>query len=306
MIKNKKTKMIKQFAKIISILLVAVINWCGLSAVFGTYAAFSDLEISADNAFAAGILSFTAIETPLPNYNPCGEGEVSPERGSSPAIDAYRRIDLSQVGTLDFNYSISIINLVSSTTNVDVCDNLTIDDGIASVVLDGYELSAPLVYSATSTLNFTFHLISDDPLLMKETCDFDYVIKAWQTNLAEDAGGFTDTQMIHSSVTADPWVIEVEGKAEEQVPDMLTEEKIGGGDTDDKIELTEQKEEEKNESEPPAELKKEEDEDPVEKISEPATDAGGEVGGGQSGPSEGAEGGDGGGTGSEGGVSEGE
>jgi hypothetical protein len=295
-------------------------NWSGSAAVLGTIAYFTDSAEIAGITITAGNLAFTAAETDLPNNNILYPGEVLPAINGAPAIDAYRRIDVEQSGTMDFNYSVSITGATPSSATSTICHALTISDGTITVNLDGNYKSDPILCGATSTLNLTFHLISSNSELVDQTCDFDYVIKAWQTNLAEDAGGFMGTQTIHSSVTADPWIVGEEEKAEELAAADSAEKKIDGGDTGGQIGETEPKpeektddssvgEEEKSEPEPAAEPEKEEVEDSVvdegavlvpdfvDEVSEPATDAGGDGGGDQGEGSEGYEGSD---TGSEG------
>jgi predicted ribosomally synthesized peptide with SipW-like signal peptide len=318
--------MFKRFAKIISILLIVGMSRNGLAAVFGTVAYFTDSAEVAGITITAGTLAFTAVETDLPNNNILYPGEVLPAINGAPAIDAYRRIDVEQSGTMDFNYSVSITGATPSSATSTICHALTISDGTITVNLDGNYKSDPILCGATSTLNLTFHLISSNSELVDQTCDFDYTVKAWQTNLAEDAGGFMGAQTIHSSVTADPWIVGEEEKAEEQVLSVPMEEKIDGGDTGDELDPMEKEaeektddgsvgEEEKSEPEPAAEPEKEEVEDlvvdegavlvpdPVDEVSEPATDAGGDGGGDQGGDSEGVEDGD---AGSEGGQTAGE
>ena len=319
MTKNKMTKMFNSVKKIIATLLIAAMNGGGLSAVFGTYAMFSDTETSTDNAFAAGSLAFTATGA-------WGSNTVcNPDEQICPTGDITDVLTLTQEGSLGFNYSVSIINAGDH-----LCDYLTIN-GSPQTINNGYQ-SPPILYdSANNFFNAVLHLTSgvdsEGHTLEGLTCDFDYAIKAWQTNLLQDGGGFVDTQIIHRSITADPWTVAEPASEPEAdfVPDLHSQSVTlgmaaeGGTESDGTGDETKQEEQ----TEPPAESKEEEAEveaevedpvvdggtvltsDPVVETPGPAIVEGGD-GGGEGEGSEGVVGEGGGETGSEGGASEGE
>lgn len=192
-------------------LLIAGMGWGGLSSVLGTYAMFSDAENSTGNTFATGSLEFTVAE----NW---GNSTCDPVTEICPGGNLIDDLALAKTGTLDFNYSVEIIEAVSTSTE-DVCAKLRVSDGINTILFDQdgkntpnlreYE-SGTILHSAKPVLNLTFSLTSDNALLRGQTCKFKYRIKVWQAGLAEDSGGFTDEQTISSSITVDPWIIENE------------------------------------------------------------------------------------------------
>jgi predicted ribosomally synthesized peptide with SipW-like signal peptide len=203
--------MYKNFSKIISILLIAGMGWGGLSSVLGTYAMFSDMETSGNNAFTTGSLEFTVAE----NW---GNSTCDPVTEICPDSNIVDHLALEQTGTLDFKYSVKITEAVSTSTE-DVCAKLRVSDGINTILFDqdgkntpnlrDYE-SGTILHSAKPALNLTFSLTSDDASLRDQTCKFKYEIKVWQAGLDKDSGGFADEQTISSSITVDPWIIESE------------------------------------------------------------------------------------------------
>ena len=192
--------MFNNIKKIVVMLLAAAMGWAGLCAVSGTYALFSTQTTSIGNTLAVGTLAFTAAEAR-------DESACSPANEICGGGDIHTRLNLAQAGSLDFNYSVSIANatLSPATTTMDICDNLTVNDGTNTQALKGYR-SNVVSFSSAPALNLTFNLASNDPLLQDQTCDFDYVITAWQANLSAARSGFTNKYIIHSSITSDHWV----------------------------------------------------------------------------------------------------
>jgi len=192
--------MVSNIKEIVAILLAAVMGWSVLFAASGASALFSSRTISTGSTISVGTLSFAATEARdesicAPTDEICWGGDIN------------SRLNLTQTGSLDFNYSVAISNAASSPVGnaMDICDNLQVSDGKKIQTLKDYQSGASL-FSATPVLNLAFHLVSDDRLLHDQTCDFDYVIGAWQANLPSGGSGFTNKYVIHASITSDPWV----------------------------------------------------------------------------------------------------
>jgi hypothetical protein len=148
-------------------------------------------------------------------------------------------VNLTTAGTLDFQYTISIVNAAeTASSTMPLCDYLTVN----SVPLKNFA-SAPVQHSTSSVQALAFSLTGDDEDLQDQTCNFDYLIQGWQTDGVAGYGqGFFVEKIIGSSITSDPWMVEVpavesetggEGEAEGEGGGSEGASEPEGGDIDD-------------------------------------------------------------------------
>jgi len=196
----------KALFKVLAVFVCIAVNLTGLSAVGNTFAYFIDSRTLENNTFETGVLAFTALSS---NNDP-SKG-IAPYNIADPSTEYKHILDLSKIGTLDFNYSITLGDFDDGTsTGFGLCDNLMVKDdlpGSVFVMLKSYSL--PLAsYSTNPSIKFTIRLISSNPGLMNQTCSFDYRITAWQTNMLDNSTGFSDQKLVSDSILSDPWEVE--------------------------------------------------------------------------------------------------
>ncbi|MDD4624959.1 MAG: hypothetical protein WCX23_01435 [Candidatus Paceibacterota bacterium] len=167
------------------------------SAPQNSLAWFDDLETAEANTMSASTLEFSA--SPVDDL---------PAEGIAPFTDYNHRLDLTKIGTLDFNYSISLGNFDDGGSGL--CDNLTIKDdasGSDPVFIKDYAL-ALASFPENSSLEFTIRLVANAPELQDQTCRFSYKIVAWQTDMPDAGTGFSDEKLVDDSILSDPWIVE--------------------------------------------------------------------------------------------------
>lgn len=206
-----------------------------LTAVFGIFvpqnslAWFDDQEAVTTSTLSVSTLEFSVS----PSNNDPLEG-IAPYDSADPGTEYDHILDLTKLGTLDFNYSITLGNLDDNDSGL--CDNLMVKDdlpGSVFVMLNSYSL--PLAsYSANPSLNLTIRLISNDPDLMEQTCNFAYKITGWQTDMPDASTGFSDQKIVNDSILSDPWEIEpVQGGGQGGGENYEEEEGTDGNEEDD-------------------------------------------------------------------------
>jgi len=213
--------MFNSVSKIIAILLIVGMNWNGLAAVFGTYAMFSDTETSAGNTFTAGTLDFTAEHS----WSYDSGSTCDPQTEICPGWGLTDTVSLATAGTLDFQYTISIVNATeTASSTMPLCDYLTVN-GMAMKSF----ASAPVQHSTSSAQALVFSLTGNDKDLQDQTCNFDYLIQGWQTDIAKYGQGFFVEKTISSSITSDPWLVEAPVVEVETGDEYEMEEEKAGG-----------------------------------------------------------------------------
>ncbi|OGZ98478.1 MAG: hypothetical protein A3C07_02615 [Candidatus Sungbacteria bacterium RIFCSPHIGHO2_02_FULL_47_11] len=200
--KSAVRKAMPAFQKCVVFALIIGMNWSGLLVIGQTMAYYNDIETSSANAHVAGSLDFS-LGAP---------DDFAPE--VTPDADALRTADVSNDGSLGFQYTASTTNAVGT-----LCSSLNLVaklDGTEKYngPLSGFDVG-PFVFDDPEDWDFTTSLNSDDPNLQNTDCNFDFQFDGWQENLAQGAGGFTDEEIISNTVTAGEW--EVDSCTEEPV-----------------------------------------------------------------------------------------
>ena len=176
--------------KSIVLLLIIGLNWFGLSAIGTTFAYFNDIEKSENTSFEMGILGFSSnsISDFSPNLEPS-------------ELTSTRTVDLTNDGTLGFKYKVKVEGVTGG-----LCSNLRLKDNVSGSFqpLSSF-ISDTTTFSATSSLIFTADSSSYDESLQGEICNFNLVFEAWQENLGDNTQGFTDREVINSTVKMDYW-----------------------------------------------------------------------------------------------------
>lgn len=216
--KKNKNKMTASLKKIILTLLIAGMNANGLAAVFGTYAYFSDAQVSTGNAFNAATLNFAVQHS----WSYDSGSACNPQTEICPGWGLTDTVSLATAGTLDFQYTISI---ETASSTMPLCDYLTVND----VPLKNF-VSTPVQHSANSAQALVFSLTGDDAALQDQTCNFDYLIQGWQTDVAGYGQGFFVEKIIGSSITSDPWMVEAPAVESETGGEGEAEGEGGGGE----------------------------------------------------------------------------
>ncbi|MBU4375535.1 lamin tail domain-containing protein [Patescibacteria group bacterium] len=196
---KKKIKTIKKFAlkkgavcesfkqlafKAVVLLLIAMLNSIGLSAIHGTVAYFNDEEISEGNVFQAGTLDFSLNNTDFNKY-----------------IGLDETILLSSVltnsGSLDFQYTVEAEKISGSE---DFCNALLLEAKLNGVKEHDENL---IPFSASSaapgTWKFNIEMpVSADNIPHGAVCEIDFVFKGWQAEAANyEDSGFSDEERIN-------------------------------------------------------------------------------------------------------------
>lgn len=173
--------------KIITLALILLLT-LSFSGVRYTNAYFNDTETSSDNSFSTSSLDFSldsdADFTPL----------------VTPTADATRNVDVTNDGSLGFDYSVKIANPVGA-----LCPALNLSaslGGGAGVTepLNTFDIGS-FTFGDLEDWDFTVSLNDDDIDYQEETCVFDIVFDGEQIGGA----GFSDTETIANTVTAGMW-----------------------------------------------------------------------------------------------------
>ena len=158
--------------KLIATLLIVSLNWTGLSAIGQTLCYFGDTVSSSGNTYTAASLNFF-IPSALnfsPNVTPLNAG-------------ANREMSLINDGTLGFEYIVRTDNFVGNPNpDKNLCDYLNLvadmeDDGAVEyddVIADFY-YNAGEFSSSTDNWKFISSILSSNPELQGEICNFDFV-----------------------------------------------------------------------------------------------------------------------------------
>lgn len=173
--------------KIITLALILLLT-LGFSGARYTNAYFNDTESLSGNVFSAGSLDFSL------------DSDVDFSPLVTPTADATRSVDLTNDGSLDFDYSVKTANPVG-----DLCPALDLSaslDGGASVTepLNTFNIE-PFTFGVPEDWEFTVSLNNDDTDYQEETCVFDIVFDSEQIGGA----GFSDTETIANTVVSGTW-----------------------------------------------------------------------------------------------------
>ncbi len=185
-VRGKQMGLIKKFAAVA--LIFGLFLQAGGFFIPTTWAAFNDTETSTQNSFSAASLDI--------NLSPAGvysSGLMYPTDATSTTFT------LSNSGSLDYNY-FSKIELLGS--NKLPCDYVSVT--ATSTTGSGTSTFASLIKDFTVPTStpignvnwqFNFTVATDTPpAVWGKTCFFKWVYNAWQTNLADDTNGFSDTE----------------------------------------------------------------------------------------------------------------
>ena len=189
----------KKFStKIISLLLIIGLNWTGFSAIGQTFAHFNDTENSSGNVYSAGTLDFF-IPPPILDFSP----------NVTPTTTASRNIGIDNVGSLPFEYQVTIKNVSGG-----LCDHLNLEAKLGGEVKYDDPITENQVFpivpllpilKPAKTHNWTFiatsTLIDSDVDLQGEICNFDFVFNGSQIGGA----GFSDEEIVANTVKAAYW-----------------------------------------------------------------------------------------------------
>ena len=220
----KIMKILKFPKRIIAVWMILSLNWGALALTQTTRAEFIDFAEVSGTAIGAGSLDFSAQHSW--SFHP--DSECDPQTEICPGWGLTDTVNLTTAGTLDFQYTISIVNAAeTASSTLPLCDNLTVN----GVPLKNFA-SVPMQYSTSFAQALAFSLTGDDEDLQDQTCNFDYSIKGWQTDVAGYGQGFFVERTISSSITSDPWMVEAPaGENETGGEDEMEEDDGEGGDT---------------------------------------------------------------------------
>ncbi len=180
----------KSLVKFTAFILIAALNWAGLSAVIQTIANFNDTEGSPQNIFVAGTLDFSLPSTP--DFSPV----IMPNATSS------RNISLTNDGILGFQYTATTTNATGT-----LCNFLNLEaklDGTTTYIgpLTSFNFNANEFSTSTDDWQFTATLTSNSSALQNKTCKFDFVFDGEQI----EGAGFYDQEIISNTITSGVWL----------------------------------------------------------------------------------------------------
>jgi hypothetical protein len=194
---KKKAKKSKNWRKIrrslgkIAASFLVVAFFASLLRMGGTNAGFLDEEKSEGNLF-----SVTTLDSSVSSA-----GDFSPK--ISPSMETLRAVSIAKDGLSDFKYRVSAENFSG---DAGLCGKLEIKDDLDDTFrnLNTY-ISSDTDNSTKTGWNFTAKLTDNDDALADKTCSFDLKFEAWQEDFAYGAGGFSDTEIISSSIQSEHW-----------------------------------------------------------------------------------------------------
>jgi len=183
----------KLLIKFISLFVAIALNASGLLAVGEALAYFSNDENSSTNSFSAGTLNFSLTT---------GNDFV---QVLTPSQTSIQNVNVSNDGTLDFQYKISAIDFSGG-----LCNNLILDaslDGSSQYAgfLTGFIDYSVSQFASPEDWIFTVSFSGSDTSIQGQSCNFKFIFEGWQTNLPDNTQGFTDTEEIQSTVWAGYW-----------------------------------------------------------------------------------------------------
>ena len=183
-------KRLKGKKGIILVILAVVFNWISISSVGQTLAYLNDNESSSKNVFGASSLDFR-LHSPRDFFPP------SPGKHNK----LVRKIKLINQGNLKFKYQIKVKNYSG-----ELCKNLQL-----SANLDGGKIECPRrnltdfscgpFEISGDTDNWKFVAYFSGKEILPQSCKFEIVFDAWQSNLSKFSGGFSDQEKIKSKIT---------------------------------------------------------------------------------------------------------
>lgn len=183
--------MVKIISKLAFLMMILILNVGFLVGVPKTYAYFSDTEISEENLFKAGTLSFSLSD----------QFDFSPNFTSQ--TQAQRQIQVIREGTLDFQYSAKTDNLVGA-----LCEIVKIEARLGEEVkylgnLSEFLLEESILYEDELDNNWIFIMeIDSGGEIMIGSCQFEFIFEAWQTNIESyEDGGFSDQKRALTHLT---------------------------------------------------------------------------------------------------------
>lgn len=158
-----------------------------------TMAAFVDREDSKVNSISAGTLDVKMEAA----------SDFAPDL--KPTINATKDIDLSDLGSTFFSYSIKSGNLTG-----DLCSNLNLKadlDGINQYTgpIENFDISLP-DFSAPEAWHFEASLEADNYALQGKTCNLDFLVSAKQKDLIGGVG-FSDEESMANIINTGTWTI---------------------------------------------------------------------------------------------------
>ena len=220
----------KSLIKIVSLLLIIGLNWTGLLAIGQTFAFFSNAEDSNDNTFTAATLDLS-LRSGQNNFVPGADN-------MTPGKQVNRDIYVGKIApSLPLRHKVSF-GFISG--NIELCNQLDLKiwyNHYFGPTSGGYanrdmrlKYDGPLTSLANLTdVDFIIPHPDDkfdtDPndgteqwffysiilpsavvdSFQGEVCNFKFVFEAWQTNLPDSSGGFTDTEEIESTIKTGYW-----------------------------------------------------------------------------------------------------
>jgi hypothetical protein len=197
----------KSFFRIVSFVLIVLLNWTGISAVAmaSNEASFNfyDAENANENIFSASTLYLSLADS--------GWQPVAAQDGLTPGDSVLKEINISNSGSLPFLYSVAITdtygdnNLCSvlefevklngiEVYNGNLADFIPTTSGLASVGSDFWNFAINLPPSVSENLQ-------------DKKCGFQFVFSAWQDNSSGSLEGFSDQKVISNEVDSGEWAV---------------------------------------------------------------------------------------------------
>ena len=219
----------KSLFKMITVLMLVVLNVFWLSNVMVTLAYYNDHEQSPVN-FTASTVDFSLDS----------QADFSPV--VTPSESADKSIYISNDSGFDLQHDLALSNF---TGDSDLCAELMLnarlgDTDVYSGPLVGFTVAdTTLIGSSSALLDLEAFLTNDDETLKNKICNFDLNINGWGIN-SDDNQGFFDNETITNSVSSGDWIIEEPEEPIENGDVVINEIMWSGssGDDDDEwIEL---------------------------------------------------------------------
>jgi len=150
-------------------------------------ASFYDLENTAKNKFQATSLDMM-LTSDSENY--------LPETLIFPNDNLTRQITITNIGSLNFDYFVNVEFLGG---DIDLCNALIFNSSMNGNLSNGDSHVLNLIASLSSDAHYD---------LSNKTCEFNVKAYAWQPELNSYSLGFTDSEVLKSSISTGNWIPE--------------------------------------------------------------------------------------------------
>lgn len=180
----------------------------GLIALLNTgvvYADFSDSASSTSNSFSASNLSLNLTDSDNNSifYPLFYSSDLVPGASRSASFK------INKDGTEDFKYNIYFFKTFGDDN---LCNNLSIEAKLGNTILYDGSLGSlsifpsPIITDGEDEWTLIVSLPDSSGELREKSCNFNLVVKGWQTN-SDGSWGFSDSDSLNNELSTTTWIV---------------------------------------------------------------------------------------------------